>query len=80
MSGDSLSAPITATTLATRRWRERCRRGVHLIRGVEASPEAVQAMVAMGLVPTDDETSEMVSQGVQELLALLAAGRLKRCV
>lgn len=48
---------------------------------VEASPEAVQAMVAMGLlVPTDDETSEMVSQGVQELLALLAAGRLKRCV
>ena len=34
-------------------------------------------MVAAGLVPADDESTETISQGVQDLLALLAAGRLK---
>ncbi len=75
----SLSAQchhLTDSAITTRRWRERRRRGVQLVH-VEASPEAVQAMVTMGLVPADDESPETISQGVQDLLALLAAGRLK---
>ncbi len=71
-----LKRELTPSALTTRRWRDRRRRGVHLVH-VEASPEAVQAMVAAGLVPADDESTETISQGVQDLLALLAAGRLK---
>lgn len=67
---------LTPSALRTRHWRDRRRRGVYLVH-VEAGPEAVQAMVAMGFVPADDESPETITQGVQDLLARLAAGRVK---
>ena len=74
-----LERDLTPSALSTRRWRARRRRGVHLVH-VEASPEAVQVMVAMGLIPSDEESPETVSRGVQNLLALLAAGQIEICV
>ena len=75
----TLKRDLTPSALSTRRWRDRRRRGVHLLH-VEAGPEAVQVMVAMGLIPSYDESPETISRGIQDLLALLAAGQLEICV
>ena len=69
-----LERDLTPSALSTRRWR--ARRGVHLVH-VEASPEAVQAMISLGLMTRRSESSDPISKGAQDLLNLLAAGRVK---
>ena len=71
-----LERDLTPSALSTRRWRARRRRGVHLVH-VEASPEAVQAMISLGLMTRRSESSDPISKGAQDLLNLLAAGRVK---
>ena len=76
LSAGSEVTDVTPSTLATRRWRDRRRRGVYLLR-LEVDGEDVQGLIAAGLLSADDESSETISRGVQDLLALRAAGRLK---
>ncbi len=70
-------AVLTPSALSTRRWRDRRRRGVHMI-SVEVDGEAVQGLIAAGLVSADDESPKAIMQGVQKLLSISAEGRLKK--
>ena len=72
----TLERDLTPSALSTRRWRGRRRRGVYLLR-LEVDSDDVQGLIAAGLLSADDESSETICRGVQDLLALLAAGRLK---